>query len=177
MKKKSAIFLLTLGLFAAVVCLSGCNGLTSTSSSTTTAPANPESLPPVTGFAGDIQDIVLPTELEWDRKSSMGIKTESFIGGVYVYKGNVSILSLKDFMTQSMKDNHWRIVGETASSEVLLAFVKENKTCMMVLKEGNLINQTVLTFYVTIHKAMTTAPTGTVSAAKPYTSYNETVIQ
>lgn len=108
-------------------------------------------LPPVSGFADDIQDIVLPTEMEWNRKKSMTIKTESFRGGLWHYSAKVETISLKDFMISSMKDNKWKLVGEAASENIMLAFVKPNKTCMMVISDGN-FGKTELTLYVTIDK-------------------------
>ncbi len=108
-------------------------------------------LPPVSGFADDIQDIVLPTDMEWDRKKSMTIKTESFRGGVWQYSGKVDVISLKDFMASSMQDNKWKLVGEAASKDIMLAFVKPNKTCMMVISDVS-FGKTELTLYVTIDK-------------------------
>ena len=108
-------------------------------------------LPPVSGFADDIQDIVLPTDMEWDRKKSMTIKTESFRGGIWRYSGKVDVVSLKDFMASSMQDNKWKLVGEAASQDIMLAFVKPNKTCMMVISDVT-FGKTELTLYVTIDK-------------------------
>ena len=81
----------------------------------------------------------------------MGIKTESFRGGVYVYEGKVAVMSLKDYMVQSMQDNKWKQVGETSSKDIMLAFVKPNKTCMMVISDAS-FGKTELTLYVTIDK-------------------------
>jgi hypothetical protein len=108
-------------------------------------------LPQVSSFADDIKDITLPSELVWDRKNSMAIKTESFRGGVFNYRGRVEVMSLKDYLVASMQDNKWRLVGETASKNIMLAFVKPNKTCMMVIAEG-LFGKTDLALYVAIDK-------------------------
>jgi RecA-family ATPase len=108
-------------------------------------------LPQLSNFADDIKDITLPVELVWDRKDSMVIKTESFRGGIFSYKGRAEIMSLKDYMVASMKDNKWRLVGETASKNIMLAFVKPNKTCMMVIAEG-VLGKTELKLYVAIDK-------------------------
>lgn len=108
-------------------------------------------LPQVATFADDIKDITLPSELEWDRKNSMVIKTESFRGGIFNYKGKAEIMSLKDYMVASMQDNKWRLVGETASKDIMLAFVKPNKTCMMVISDG-MFGKTELKLYVAIDK-------------------------
>lgn len=107
------------------------------------------SLPPVASFADDIRDITLPSEMEWIREESMIIKTESFRGGIYRYNGRVEVLSLKDYLAASMQDNKWRLVGETASKDFMLAFVKPNKTCMMIISEKYL-GKVELTLYITI---------------------------
>ncbi|WP_051305553.1 hypothetical protein [Desulfogranum mediterraneum] len=156
MKKSSVTCVLIAMLMASLFAVSGCTANKSAVAASTEG-VSPDTLPPVPGFAGDIQDIVLPPELEWDRANSMGIKTESFRGGVYVYKGDVSVMSLKDYMVQSMQDNKWKQVGETSSKDVMLAFVKPNKTCMMVISEGGLVAKTSLTFYVTIDATAATA--------------------
>lgn len=125
--------------------LSGCVN------STTSVQADAAGLPPVSGFADDIQDIILPTSMEWKRKKSMTIKTESYRGGVWHYDGKVEAVSLKDFMTSSMQDNNWKLVGEAASQDIMLAFVKESKTCMMIISESS-FQKITLTLYVTIDK-------------------------
>ena len=85
----------------------------------------------------------------------MTIKTESFRGGVWYYTGRVDVVSLKDFMTNSMKDNKWKLVGEATSKDVMLAFVKPNKTCMMVIAD-EAFGKTSLTLYVAIDKTAAT---------------------
>lgn len=109
-------------------------------------------LPQVAGFADDIKDINMPPELEWNRKGSLGIKTESFRGGIWKYSGRVEILSLKDFMISSMQDNNWKLAGETTSKEIMLAFVKPNKTCMIFITEG-FLGKTDLTLYITMDQS------------------------
>ncbi|MCI5141909.1 MAG: hypothetical protein D3909_09335 [Candidatus Electrothrix sp. ATG1] len=108
-------------------------------------------LPAVGGFADDIQDIVVPVEMEWDRKRSMAIKTESFHGGIWHYSGLVETASLKDYMARAMEDSSWKLVGEAASGDIMLAFVKPHKTCMMTISEHD-FRKTGLTLYVTIDK-------------------------
>ncbi len=134
--------------------LSGC---VANKSSLSSVPGDTESLAPIPGNAGDILDINVPAEMEMDRTKTMGIKTESFRGGVYVYKGNVSMLSLKDYMVQSMQGNKWKQVGETSGKDIMLAFVKPSKTCMMIISEGGALSKTSLAFYVTIDQTAATS--------------------
>ena len=113
--------------------------------------ADQGALPQVSSFADDIHDIELPMELQWQRNESKTIKTDSFVGGIWEYKGRVEILSLKDYLIKSMQNNKWKIVGQSTSDDILLAFVKPSKTCMMVIKE-NWLGKTKLTLYVTIDR-------------------------
>ncbi len=120
-----------------------------------TIPPADGALPPVSGFADDIQDIIIPSEMQWNRDKSMTIKTESFRGGLWKYSGRVESISVKDFMISSMQDNKWKLVGEAASKEIMLAFVKPNKTCMMVISD-TLLGKSEMTLYVTIDKTAST---------------------
>jgi hypothetical protein len=137
-----ALLLSALALFS----FSGC--------ASSTSPAVDQSgLPPVTTFAGDFQDIEVPSGLEWDRDKSMAIKTESFYGGIVVYTGRLEPLSLKDFLIGAMRKNKWKLVGESTSQDIMLAFIKPSKTCMMVISESKMpMGKTTLTHYVTFDR-------------------------
>lgn len=132
-------------LLTALVPLTGC------STKSTVPPMDEAGMPTVSTFAGDIKDIELPTELEWDREKSMTIKTESFNGGIWHYQGRVDALSLKDYLISSMHTNKWKHVGESTATDILLAFVKPNKTCMMVISDSK-FGKTKLTLYVTVDR-------------------------
>jgi hypothetical protein len=152
-QSRTRLTILSLMILAIFLFLGGC--ATSTIGQTEVEPGD-SALPPVSGFADDIQDIVLPTELEWIREKSMTIKTESFRGGVWIYSGKLEVISLKDFMTTSMKDNKWKLVGEATSKDVMLAFVKPGKTCMMVIADES-FGKTLMTLYVTIDRTATSS--------------------
>lgn len=145
MKKRIGIKMVAF-LFMASLLISG--GCTTTKSSKMD---NVSGLPEVSSFADDIRDISVPSELEWDRKRSMSIKTESFRGGIWVYKGRAEVLSLKDYMLGSMKDNKWKLVGETTSKDIMLAFTKPSQTCIIVISDG-LMGKTEMTLYISIDK-------------------------
>ena len=111
-------------------------------------------MPQISSFADDIRDIPIPAELKWQRNDSMAIKTESFRGGVLVYTGNASILSLRDYMVAAMRVYQWRMVGETSSKDIMLGFVKRSKTCMMILSDS-FFKKTKLHMYIAIDNAST----------------------
>ncbi|OQX10646.1 MAG: hypothetical protein BWK76_20355 [Desulfobulbaceae bacterium A2] len=99
----------------------------------------------------DMSDIELPSEMKWDREKSLSIKTESFRGGVMLYSGRVDALSLRDFVTSAMRKNKWKLVGDATYKQMLLAFVKPSKTCMMIITDSlTPMGNTHVTAYVTV---------------------------
>ncbi len=112
-------------------------------------------LPSVSSMAEGNNDIELPSEMKWNSKDSMVIKTDSFKGGILQYSGRVEVNSLKDFMVASMLKNKWKHVGEASYKNILLAFTKPNKTCMITLTEGigGSLGKTNATLYITVDEA------------------------
>ena len=138
------MYLAALFLATALLPLTGC-------SDKATSADEMSGMPPVSVFAGDLKDIELPVELEWQRDKSMTIKTESFNGGIWHYEGRVEALSLKDYIINAMHNNKWKLVGESTSHDILLAFVKPNKTCMIIISDSR-FGKTKLTLHVTIDR-------------------------
>lgn len=108
-------------------------------------------IPPVPTTISSHEDIVLPPNLTWNSGESMAIKTASFKGGIFHYSGRVELLSLKEFLKTSMADNKWKLVGEASYEKTMLAFIKPNKTCMIMLWEGigGTLGRTHVKLYVT----------------------------
>jgi hypothetical protein len=140
-------FWMSLFLFLSVLVLGGCV--------TTTSPQTEDELPAVSTTVEGNPDIELPFEMKWNSSESMVIKTDSFSGGTLVYSGRVEINSLKDFIISSMKKNKWKHVGEASYANILLAFTKPNKTCMVTLSEGigGPLGNTHATLHVTVDVA------------------------
>ncbi len=149
MKKRIGIKMVAFLFVASLLVSGGCT--TNRNSKMDNMPGLPE----VSSFADDIRDISVPSELEWDRKKSMSIKTESFRGGIWVYRGRAEVLSLKDYMLGSMKDNKWKLVGETTSKDIMLAFTKPSETCIVVISEA-MLGKTEMVMYISIDKAAAT---------------------
>lgn len=137
-------------LTAGIVVLGGCSGMnfsgSSSSSSSTVADVPPISKP-ILGYP----DIELPSDMELEKDESMTIRTDSFVGGILNFRGRIEIQSLKNFIIASMQRNKWKVVGEASSEQIMLAFTKPNKTCMVVIKEdmGGALGKTHVYLYVT----------------------------
>ncbi|PID45190.1 MAG: hypothetical protein CR981_00710 [Proteobacteria bacterium] len=135
--------------FVVPVCLmmNGCASQTKTPMST--------NIEPLSSFVGSFNDLEIPSEMEMDKDQSISIKTDSFMGGIIVFEGKVEINSLKDYVISSMKSHKWKQVGEASSKEIMMAFIKPNKTCMITLSEGfgGTLGKTYLKMYVTVDVA------------------------
>lgn len=127
--------------------------LSSCSSQSTAAP--PADIAPLPNSVSNFDDIELPSEMELNLKKSMSIKTESFRGGVLHYSGSVEITSLRDFIIASMRNKQWKLVGEASYENILLAFIKPNKTAMVKIIEGfgGSWGTTYLELYITVDMA------------------------
>lgn len=136
-------------IILALVSLAACSGSQSTTSS---GPAALDSeLSPVSTMVENYGDIELPLEMVLEPDQSMAMRTDSFQGGILVYRGRVQLASLKDYLTASMRNHKWKLVGEASYKNVMLAFTKPNKTCMVVLTEDfTMIGKTTANLYITV---------------------------
>ncbi len=109
--------------------------------------------PPMVGAVANYSDIELPADMTNDASKSMSISTDSFRGGILHYAGRVEVNSLRDFMIASMKKNKWKLVGEVSYKNIILAFTKPNKTCMMNIENNGTLSNTTVSMYVTVDVA------------------------
>lgn len=143
-------------LLLLVAVFNGCSSMNSGSGGNVIAAPEAESeLAPLTTMVESYGDIELPIEMTLQAKKSMAMRTDSFKGGIHVFTGNVDISSLRDYIVVSMRNHKWKMVGEASYNNVMLAFVKPNKTCMVVLSKGSagVMWKTQANFYVTVDVA------------------------
>ncbi len=131
--------------------LSGC----STGRPTTAQPIRADELSPVSTLVESYGDIELPIEMVLEPDDSIAMRTDSFQGGIHVYRGRVQIGSLRDFLIASMRNHQWKLVGEASYQNSMLAFTKPNRTCMIVLSEDatGFLGKTQANLYVTVDLA------------------------
>ena len=140
-----------LALIAVLFMLSGCFPM---GSSDTTANAGHDQMATSTTIESepyspaDFRDLLIPGELIWSREKSVTINTNSFNGGILSFNGRVEVTSLMEFFTTSMKNNGWTASGSIKSRNVLLAFTKENSSCMIRIIEGGPIGKTAVSIYI-----------------------------
>ncbi len=150
---KIARLIMPFCLVPALFLLGGCAGMnfTSQDKAETPAAAIPQETPPesVPYVAGELRDILIPSELQWNRADSMYVKTDSFVGGILSFSGRVEVNSLTDFFVSTMAKNKWRLSGSVKYEKVLLAFVKADKTCLINIFDSKFSGKTEVYIYVT----------------------------
>jgi hypothetical protein len=147
-------------LFALTGCIPG-----TTQTDTIQPDSSNDYLPAIASSVGNYEDIEIPADMKYSPKNSISIKTDSFRGGIINYKGRVEMHSLKEFIIASMKKNKWKLAGEVSSQNVILAFTKPSKTCMMNIESNGVMSDTTLTMYVTVD----------VTAAKALNAFGEPI--
>lgn len=149
MRTRSA--LLTLACLLMLMLIGGCTSGNPFGTSSSVQGA-PEDIGAFTTKVGDFDDIEVPMDMKYVTNESMVIRTDSFEGGILTYNGRVELNSLKLFMISAMEGKQWKLVGEAQSNNILLAFTKPSKTCMVVLEEGfgGKYGYTKATLYVTV---------------------------
>ena len=137
--------LIAVSLFALTGCMPG-----TTQTNTINSEGGIDNLPTMASTVGNYEDIEIPADMKYSTTNSMSIRTDSFRGGIIHYKGRVEMHSLKEFIIASMKKNKWKLAGEVSSQNVILAFTKPSKTCMMKIEPNGAMSDTTLTMYVTV---------------------------
>ncbi len=151
---KTRTFLITLLCLMGLMTFSGCAD-SPFGGSSSSAPGDDGDFGTFSTQVGDFDDIELPIDMKYVNSESMAIRTDSFEGGILTYNGRVEVTSLKQFIMTAMENKKWKLAGEAKSQNMLLAFTKPSKTCMVVLEEGfgGKYGYTKATLYVTVDKA------------------------
>lgn len=122
-------------LLLALFLFSGCAGTSYFSKDDSSSSESSASTGAEPYYPTDFKDILVPGELTWNRENSMLINTASFAGGILNFNGKVEMNSLSDFFINTMKKNGWNLSGSVKYKNVMLAFTKADKTCMITMFE------------------------------------------
>jgi len=134
-------------LFCLVVLLaSGCAATTISTSGAGDGQTAAENL---SYFPSGVTDIEIPKELEPVHDDSMFIETASYHGGILAFEGRVEISSLADYFVAVMKKNGWRQAGAVRYKNILLAFVKSGKSCIITIQDRGATRKTRVAIYLT----------------------------
>ncbi len=144
---RGSIFVVLAVMFNLSACISGNNNTAALQS------VDPAAIAIMGSTIGNYEDIEIPVDMKYINKNSMSIRTDSFRGGIIHYKGRIEANSLKEYIVTSMKKNKWKLAGEVSSQDIILAFTKPHRTCMIQIKPNSSMSDTTLTMYVTVDLA------------------------
>ncbi len=83
----------------------------------------------------DFEDVLVPSELKIDKRSSFVYHTPGFSGGVLSLKGRVESNSLIAFFESNMLRDNWRMISSFKSPRTIILFHKESKWCVISISE------------------------------------------
>ncbi len=84
----------------------------------------------------DFDDVLIPQELKMDKKSCFVYRASGLSAGVLVMTGRVEINSLVAFFENNMIKDNWALVSVVRSPRTMMLFKKENRTCVITIKSG-----------------------------------------
>lgn len=122
----------------ALLLVGGCQHLNMGSNFESTAqaqPANPDPSP----LYYDFDDVLVPQELKMNKKQCFVYRSSGLSAGVLVLSGRVEINSLIAFFENNMTKDNWALVSVVRSPRTLMLFKKENRTCVITIKSGQLL--------------------------------------
>jgi hypothetical protein len=111
-------------LVAVMLLLSSCAWMQKSRDETSPRPG-PQA-PNVTYYT--FPDIPVPKELELVRERSFIYETPTVKAGVLMLSGNVDVTSLETYFKVNMVKNGWKFVNSYKYSDVILNFVKEERS-------------------------------------------------
>jgi len=81
-------------------------------------------------------DLPVPKELAFVNEKSFIYETPTFRAGVLFLTGNVDLASLENYFKVNMSKNGWRYINSFRYKDVVLNYVKEDKTCNIKMSRG-----------------------------------------
>ena len=131
--------LLCIGMMTVLLFIvSGCSALKNKRSSSTSevvVKKDKENAP----LYYDFGDILIPSELKVDKKSSYIVQSPGFLTGILALKGNVERNSLIAFFENNMAKDNWREITlfKSPRTSTIMLFQKENRWCVININENS----------------------------------------
>ena len=113
----------------------GCSGLKSKEGG-----AEPQAKPKDEGPSPlyyDFGDVLVPSEMKVNKKTSFVYQTAGFSSGVLVLSGRIESSSLFAFFETNMVKDNWRPVSSFKSPRTIMLFQKENRWCVISITDGD----------------------------------------
>lgn len=81
-------------------------------------------------------DVPVPKEMSIINDRSFVYETPTFKAGVLFLSGNVDLQSLENYFKINMAKNGWRYINSFRYKDVVLNYIKDDKTCTIKMSRG-----------------------------------------
>ena len=143
-----------MGIIAILLLLTtGCSGLKSKEGGTE-AQAQPKE-EGASPLYYDFGDVLVPSEMKVNKKTSFVYQTSGFSSGVLVLSGRVENNSLYAFFETNMAKDNWRLVSSFKSPRTVMLFQKESRWCVISITDGDFKTHVEIWVAPTIGESMT----------------------
>lgn len=139
-------------LAAAVLLLSGCAYFKNDREGTEAPQAVQQDAGPVPLYY-DFGDVLIPSELKIDKKSSFVFRTAAFSAGVISMKGRVDVSSLITFFATNMQKDNWKEIASFKSPRSVVMYEKPNRYCVINITEKDFYTYVEIWVAPTIEQA------------------------
>jgi hypothetical protein len=99
----------------------------------------------------DFGDVLVPSELKVDKKTSFVFQTPGLSAGVLAMRGRVDTGSLITFFETNMAKDNWRPVSSFKSPRTIMLFQKDNRWCVINITDGDFNTHVEIWVAPTIH--------------------------
>jgi len=147
MKHGRTVFAGVVIMTALFLFITGCAGLQSKKGTSASQAAAQKDEGPSPLYY-DFGDVLIPSELQVDKKSSFVFKTPGLSAGVLSLKGRVETSSLIAFFENNMTKDNWRQVSSFKSPRSMLLYQKENRWCVISITDTGSISNTKVEVWV-----------------------------
>ncbi len=117
---------IVLVIIGVILTSSGCSWFRKTTQDTQQSQSKDEKLNQA--FYG-FPDVPVPKELKYSHERSFVFETSSLKAGIMFFSGDVDVQSLENYFRIYLVKQGWRFVNSYRYKDVILNFVKDDKTC------------------------------------------------
>ena len=101
----------------------------------------------------DFGDVLIPSELKIDKKTSFVFRTAAFSAGVISLKGRVDVASLINFFANNMQKDNWKEIASFKSPRSVVMYEKPNRYCVINITEKDFYTYVEIWVAPTIEQA------------------------
>lgn len=154
------IFKFGINLLLAVVCsiiFTGCLGETlGTSPQDESSPAGRISAKTPTAVYYDFEDVLIPLELQVDKKRTVIVSSPGFVSGILALKGRVDRESIYNFFSINMQKDNWEVISQIKSHEtIIMVFQKALRTAVITIRDAQIYTYVEVGVAPTVNEAIT----------------------